>query len=76
MNQIKLSFTAAINKNLNINILQDVLGRTVHRAAVLDKEIANQLQMVAEDEISECKSFIGKTMCTFDFYEGNTLFIC
>ena len=63
------------NKKSQCCVLQDVLGRTVHRAAVLDKEIANELQMVAEDEISECKSFIGKTMCTFDFYEGNFVLI-
>lgn len=50
---------------------QDILGKSVQRLAVLDKELAFELKSIADEEMSECQTIVGKTMCTYDFYEGN-----
>ncbi|KAG8180524.1 hypothetical protein JTE90_007477 [Oedothorax gibbosus] len=48
----------------------DILGKKVHRPAILDKALAEEIKSIAEKEMTECDTFLGKTMCTYDFYEG------
>ncbi|GFW17387.1 uridine phosphorylase 1 [Trichonephila clavipes] len=48
----------------------DILGKKVQRLAVLDEDLAKELKEIADQEMTECKAFFGKTMCTNDFYEG------
>ena len=49
--------------------MQPVLGKMVHRPAKLDKELALELQsLTTEDDPFE--THVGRTMCTYDFYEG------
>lgn len=47
-----------------------VLGKTVHRPAVLDQDLVNELKEIAESELPNYKTVSGRTMCTYDFYEG------
>lgn len=47
-----------------------VLGKVVQRPAVLDKELASELNSLVEQYLPHYISVIGKTMCTYDFYEG------
>ncbi|XP_023242563.1 uridine phosphorylase 2-like isoform X2 [Centruroides sculpturatus] len=47
-----------------------ILGKPVQRPAVLDKELAKELKSLSEEHLPHYKSVIGKTMCTYDFYEG------
>ncbi|XP_052864723.1 uridine phosphorylase 1 isoform X3 [Anopheles cruzii] len=46
-----------------------ILGRIVHRPAVLDKKLARDLKAMATND-DPYDTIIGKTMCTYDFYEG------
>ena len=53
--------------------MQPVLGKLVNRPAKLDKELALELQsLTSEDDAFE--THVGRTMCTYDFYEGIQLF--
>ncbi|KFM57843.1 Uridine phosphorylase 2, partial [Stegodyphus mimosarum] len=48
----------------------DILGKQVKRPAVLDKELAAELKAIADSEFPDYHAVVGKTMCTYDFYEG------
>ncbi|XP_013793427.2 uridine phosphorylase 2-like [Limulus polyphemus] len=47
-----------------------VLGEVVQRPAVLDKKLAKELKAVGEEQLPDYNIVMGKTMCTYDFYEG------
>lgn len=49
--------------------LQTVLGKVVQRPAKLDKRLARELKGLADPE-DPYDTITGKTMCTYDFYEG------
>jgi len=58
---------------LLFDLVQPVLGKLVNRPAKLDKELALELQsLTSEDDAFE--THVGRTMCTYDFYEGTQLF--
>ncbi|XP_012289046.1 uridine phosphorylase 1 isoform X1 [Orussus abietinus] len=46
-----------------------VLGKMVRRPAKLDRQLARELKALAHPE-DPYDTIIGKTMCTYDFYEG------
>lgn len=46
-----------------------ILGKIVHRPAVLDKRLVRELKSLASVD-DPYDTIIGKTMCTSDFYEG------
>lgn len=48
---------------------QPVLGKLHSRPARLDKKLARELKALASNE-DPYDTLIGKTMCTYDFYEG------
>ncbi|XP_076309026.1 uridine phosphorylase 1-like [Tachypleus tridentatus] len=47
-----------------------VLGKTIQRPAILDPHLAHELKSVADEKLTKYKTVLGKTMCTYDFYEG------
>jgi len=47
-----------------------VLGKIVHRPATLDKKLARELKALADPLQDPYDTVSGKTMCTYDFYEG------
>ncbi|CAO1436563.1 unnamed protein product [Diamesa hyperborea] len=47
-----------------------VLGKVVHRPAKLDKKLARELRALSDPETDPYDTVTGKTMCTYDFYEG------
>ena len=49
---------------------QTVLGKIVHRPAKLDKKLARELKALADPTQDAYETVSGKTMCTYDFYEG------
>lgn len=49
--------------------LQPVLGKLVKRPAKLDRQLARDLKALAHRD-DPYDTVIGKTMCTYDFYEG------
>lgn len=46
-----------------------ILGKIVHRPAVLDKRLVRELKSLASPD-DPYDTIVGKTMCTADFYEG------
>lgn len=50
--------------------LQTVLGKVIHRPAKLDKKLARELKALADPTQDPYDVVSGKTMCTYDFYEG------
>lgn len=54
--------------------LQTVLGKTIQRPAKLDKRLARELKALADPE-DPYDTVTGKTMCTYDFYEGSCIVI-
>lgn len=50
-------------------MLQPILGKNVARPAILDKRLVRELKSLADAE-DPYDTVIGKTMCTYDFYEG------
>ncbi|XP_054711527.1 uridine phosphorylase 1-like [Uloborus diversus] len=60
----------AVDGMLKPYLTIDILGKPVTRPAVLDKDVADELKALADAEMLDCRTFIGKTMCTNDFYEG------
>ncbi|XP_015283832.1 PREDICTED: uridine phosphorylase 1-like [Gekko japonicus] len=48
---------------------QVILGKSVFRSTVLDKELAEELVECGK-ELKQISTFMGNTMCTLDFYEG------
>ncbi|XP_015524352.1 uridine phosphorylase 1 isoform X1 [Neodiprion pinetum] len=47
-----------------------VLGKMVHRPSKLDKHLARELKAMSRPDQEPYDTVIGKTMCTYDFYEG------
>lgn len=54
--------------------LQIVLGKNIQRPAKLDKRLARELKALSDPE-DPYDTVMGKTMCTYDFYEGIVNFI-
>ncbi|KAL8165738.1 UNVERIFIED_CONTAM: Uridine phosphorylase 1 [Gekko kuhli] len=48
---------------------QVILGKSVFRSTVLDKELTEEL-LECGKELQECHTVVGNTLCTLDFYEG------
>lgn len=46
-----------------------VLGKSVKRPAKLDKKLVRELKAMADPECPY-ETVTGRTMCTYDFYEG------
>lgn len=46
-----------------------ILGKIVHRPAILDKRLVRELKSLASQD-DPYDTIVGKTMCTADFYEG------
>ena len=51
---------------------QPVLGKMVKRSAQLDGDLARELQALSTQD-DPYETHVGKTMCTYDFYEGISL---
>jgi uridine phosphorylase len=51
-------------------MLQSVLGKLIKRPAKLDKKLIRELRALSEPD-DPYETVTGKTMCTYDFYEGN-----
>jgi uridine phosphorylase len=51
-------------------MFQPVLGKLLKRPAKLDKKLARELRALSEPD-DPYETVTGKTMCTYDFYEGN-----
>ncbi|XP_076366288.1 uridine phosphorylase 2-like isoform X3 [Tachypleus tridentatus] len=47
-----------------------VLGKMVQRPAILDSELAKEIKSLANEKFPHYKTVLGRTMCTYDFYEG------
>lgn len=47
-----------------------VLGKLVQRPAKLDAELASELMSLASPTDDPFETHMGRTMCTYDFYEG------
>ena len=45
------------------------MGEMVHRPAIMDKELAKEIQSLSLPS-DPFKTILGKTMCAHDFYEG------
>lgn len=50
--------------------MQTVLGKIIHRPAKLDRKLARELKALADPTEDPYDTISGKTMCTYDFYEG------
>jgi uridine phosphorylase len=50
-------------------VLEPTLGMIIQHPANLDQELNKELLDIAKK--IDCKAELGKTMCTYDFYEGN-----
>lgn len=59
----------AVDGMLKPYLEMPVLGKLVRRPALLDKLLARNLKALAHRE-DPYDTVIGKTMCTYDFYEG------
>lgn len=55
-------------------MLQAVLGKIVSRPAKLDRKLVRELKAM-HDPDDPYDTVTGKTMCTYDFYEGNCIFL-
>lgn len=60
---------SAVDGMLNPFLELPVLGKIQRRPALLDKKLAKELQDLA-GEHDPFTVHVGKTMCTYDFYEG------
>lgn len=49
---------------------QTVLGKVIHRPAKLDRKLSRELKALADPNEDPYDTISGKTMCTYDFYEG------
>jgi hypothetical protein len=50
-------------------MFQSILGKLVKRPAKLDKKLARELRALSQPD-DPYETVTGKTMCTYDFYEG------
>lgn len=55
-------------------LFQTVLGKNIQRPAKLDRRLARELKGLADPE-DPYDTVTGKTMCTYDFYEGESDFL-
>lgn len=53
-----------------LSFSQTVLGKIIHRPAKLDKKLSRELKALADPTFDPYETISGKTMCTYDFYEG------
>jgi len=60
---------SAVDSLLRPELELAILGKLVHRPAILDKHLVTELTALARPDDSY-KVVSGKTMCTLDFYEG------
>lgn len=51
-------------------VLQCVLGKNIQRPAKLDRRLVRELKGLSDPE-DPYDTVTGKTMCTYDFYEGS-----
>lgn len=49
---------------------QTVLGKIIHRPAILDRKLSRELKALSDPTQDPYDVVSGKTMCTYDFYEG------
>uniref|UniRef100_A0A182QKN0 Uridine phosphorylase n=1 Tax=Anopheles farauti TaxID=69004 RepID=A0A182QKN0_9DIPT len=66
--------TVVITENAYDGLLRNsyelaILGKIVHRPAILDKRLVRELKSLASSD-DPYDTITGKTMCTYDFYEG------
>lgn len=67
----KLNQISLLNSLLIVySYMQPVLGKLVQRPAKLDGDLARELQSLATQD-DPFETHVGRTMCTYDFYEGN-----
>lgn len=65
----------AVDSSFRPRFEQVVLDDVVVRSTELDKDLAEELLTCSRD-IPDFPTLIGHTMCTYDFYEGKTNFVC
>lgn len=58
---------------MSIYFMQLVLGKSVKRPSKLDRRVVKELKALADPE-DPYDTVSGKTMCTYDFYEGDKYF--
>ncbi|KFQ31549.1 Uridine phosphorylase 2, partial [Mesitornis unicolor] len=59
----------AVDSSFAPRFEQAVLGDVVVRSTELDKDLAQEL-LACSKEVPDFPTLIGRTMCTYDFYEG------
>ncbi|NWU15881.1 UPP2 phosphorylase, partial [Cephalopterus ornatus] len=59
----------AVDSSFQPRFEQVVLGDVVVRSTELDKDLAEEL-LACSREVADFPTLIGRTMCTYDFYEG------
>lgn len=70
--EIKMYYTVITQIFFNsVCLFQAILGKLVKRPSELDNELVKDL-MSCPREDDEFSTVCGKTMCTLDFYEGNS----
>ena len=52
--------------------LQATLGMILQHPAFLDKVLCEELRLIGQED-TDYQTVVGKTMCTYDFYEGRFL---
>lgn len=52
--------------------MQPVLGKLIQRPGILDKKLVRELKALAHAD-DPYDTITGKTLCTSDFYEGNSV---
>lgn len=65
----------AVDSSFKPRFEQVVLDDVVVRSTELDKDLAEEL-LACSKEIPDFPTLVGHTMCTYDFYEGKTIFDC
>jgi len=68
-----VSFLLEASKDISndsFRLAQTVLGKVIHRPAKLDRKLAREIKALADPTQDPYDTVSGKTMCTYDFYEG------
>lgn len=60
----------AVDGMLNPYLELPVLGKMQRRPSLLDRKLAEEIKTCSVPAEDGFETFIGKTMCTYDFYEG------
>ena len=55
--------------NLLSFFFQPVLGKLIKRPAIMDVSLAQELKSLSSED-DPFETHVGRTMCTYDFYEG------